>query len=234
MAIKAACVTFPGSNCDQDIHRAIRLMGWELLPLWHTNALDEEVDLIFVPGGFSYGDYLRCGALARFSPAMSSIHEHAKRGGLVVGICNGFQILCEAGLLPGALVRNEGLAFRCKWTNLLAVNTSTPFTLACPPRTPLRIPIAHGEGNYVIDPDGLERLRDGNQIVFQYCDEAGQATPEANPNGSTAQIAGIRNEEGNILGMMPHPERAMEPLLGGDDGRTVFASIERALEGTPV
>lgn len=234
MAIKAACVTFPGSNCDQDIHRAVHLMGWQLVPLWHTNALEEAVDVIFVPGGFSYGDYLRCGALARFSPAMASIHDHARRGGLVMGICNGFQILCEAGLLPGALVRNEGLTFRCIWTHLLAVNTNTPFTLACPPRTPLRIPIAHGEGNYVISADGLEALRDNNQIVFQYCDAGGNITPESNPNGSTANIAGIRNTGGNILGMMPHPERAMEFLLGGGDGRALLASLERALDTAPV
>jgi phosphoribosylformylglycinamidine synthase subunit PurQ / glutaminase len=231
MTIKAACVTFPGSNCDQDMHRAIRLMGWELVPLWHSNSLDQEVDIIFVPGGFSYGDYLRCGALARFSPAMESIRDHARRGGIVMGICNGFQILCEAGLLPGALVRNEGLTFRCKWVHLVATNTSTPFTLACPPATALRIPIAHGEGNFSIDKDGLEALRDNGQIVFEYSDATGRVLDNANPNGSRANIAGIRNREGNILGMMPHPERAMESLLGGEDGRLIFRSLEMALAG---
>ncbi|MCC5875146.1 MAG: phosphoribosylformylglycinamidine synthase subunit PurQ [Candidatus Sumerlaeia bacterium] len=223
--MKAACVTFPGSNCDQDMHRAIRLMGWELVPLWHTNSLDEQVDIIFIPGGFSYGDYLRCGALARFSPAMASIRDHASRGGLVMGICNGFQILCEAGFLPGALVRNKGLHFHCTWSHLRAENTTSPFTGSVSRERVLRIPIAHGEGNYTIDGDGLKRLEDGNQITFRYCAEDGRITDEANPNGSVSNIAGIINDRGNILGMMPHPERAMEAILGGEDGRSIFESL---------
>lgn len=225
MTLKAACVTFPGSNCDQDMHRAIRLMGWDLVPLWHTNALDEKVDIIFIPGGFSYGDYLRCGALARFSPAMVSIRDHANRGGLVMGICNGFQILCEAGFLPGALVRNKGLAFHCAWSHLKATHSNSIFTGNCDPNQPLRIPIAHGEGNYVIDKEGLERLHDKGQVAFRYCTETGEFHDAANPNGSTDNIAGVLNDRGNILGMMPHPERAMEAILGGEDGRVILESI---------
>lgn len=232
MTIKAACVTFPGSNCDQDMHRAIKLMGWELIPLWHTNALDERVDIIFIPGGFSYGDYLRCGALARFSPAMASVRDHAEKGGLVMGICNGFQILCEAGLLPGALVRNRGLHFHCTWSHLRAENTTSPFTRTLVRERALRIPIAHGEGNYTIHGDGLRRLEEGNQIAFRYCTEDGSITDAANPNGSVSNIAGVINERGNILGMMPHPERAMEAILGGEDGRSIFESIVASAPAT--
>ncbi len=228
MTLKAAVITFPGSNCDQDMHRAVDLMGWNLVKLWHEDVLTEKVDIIFVPGGFSYGDYLRCGALARFSAAMKSVDEHASRGGLVMGVCNGFQILCEAGLLPGALHRNAGLRFRCVWSHLKAANDSV-YTSYFHEKPVLRIPIAHGEGNYYIDDDGLKKLQDEHSIVFQYCDENGEVTPESNPNGSTANIAGIVNTEGNVLGMMPHPERAVESILGGDDGLNVFKSIEQAL-----
>lgn len=219
MSITAAVVTFPGSNCDQDMHRAANLMGWKLVKLWHEDVLQEDVDLILVPGGFSYGDYLRCGALARFSRAMSSVADHARRGGMVLGVCNGFQILCEAGLLPGALTRNSGLKFRCLWTELVAT-ADGPFTNALPDSRRLRVPIAHGEGRYHIDADGLARLRDNGQITFTYAE---------NPNGAVADIAGVTNEQGNVLGMMPHPERAMEPILGGTDGRWIFQSIEQAL-----
>lgn len=234
MTIKAACITFPGSNCDQDIHRAVRLMGWDLVRLWHEDLLDEKVDIIFIPGGFSYGDYLRCGALARFSRAMESVRDHAARGGVVVGICNGFQILCETGLLPGVLHRNQGLKFRCIWTHLLPESTETVYTNACEPGKPLRIPIAHGEGNYHIDSEGLKELEEKEQIVFRYASPDGKVGGEWNPNGSVGDIAGIRNETGNVLGMMPHPERAMEELLGGTDGRRIFASIEAALAGSAV
>jgi phosphoribosylformylglycinamidine synthase len=229
MSIKAACVTFPGSNCDQDIHRAVLMSGWELVPLWHENGLDQPVDIIFVPGGFSYGDYLRCGALARFSPAMKSIVDHANKGGLVVGICNGFQILCEAGMLPGALHRNIGLKFRCVWSNLRVKRTDTAFTQRCSEGQVLRISIAHGEGNYHIAHHDLPRLQDNGQVLFEYCSAKGIVDEASNPNGSIANIAGIMNEAGNVMGMMPHPERAMESLLGGEDGRLVFASIEAAL-----
>lgn len=229
MSITAACITFPGSNCDQDMHRAIELMGWKLVPLWHEDLLGNQVDIIFVPGGFSYGDYLRCGALARYSRAMNSVREHAARGGMVVGVCNGFQILCEAGLLPGALVRNSGLKFRCLWTHLRTEDGNSPFTTERPESRVVRVPIAHGEGNYTIDADGLKRLNDNGQVAFRYCNAEGALTAEANPNGSTDNIAGVTNEQGNVLGMMPHPERAMEDLLGGSDGRYLFASIGAAL-----
>lgn len=229
MKIKAACITFPGSNCDQDIHRAAALMGWDLVRLWHEDVLAGPVDIIFLPGGFSYGDYLRCGALARYSRAMESVREQAARGGLVMGICNGFQILCEMGLLPGALHRNAGLKFRCIWSHLRVANPDTAFSNACPPGKTLAIPIAHGEGNFHIGQDGLDSLRQKSQIVFEYCNEEGELTGDANPNGSVGNIAGICNEQGNVLGMMPHPERALEELLGGTDGRYLFASIEAAL-----
>ncbi len=220
MSLKAAVITFPGSNCDQDMHRAVRLMGWKLECLWHESRLESPVDVIFLPGGFSYGDYMRAGALARFSPAMESVADQVRRGGLVVGVCNGFQILCDAGYLPGALTRNSGLAFRCIWTNLRVASPDTPFTGALRRGDSLRIPIAHGEGNYQIDADGLKALRDHDQVVFEYLD---------NPNGSVGGIAGVCNRERTVLGMMPHPERAMEPMLGGAAGRKVFESIEASL-----
>lgn len=229
MSIRACTITFPGSNCDQDMHRAIRLMGWDLVKLWHNNQLDEPCDVIFVPGGFSYGDYLRCGALAKFSLAMESVREQVRRGGLVVGVCNGFQILCEAGLLPGALTRNSGLKFRCLWSHLVAESRETAFACRIPPGQVLRIPIAHGEGNYVVDGDGLRSLEDHGQIAFRYCTGDGMISPVANPNGSTHGIAGVMSRDGRVLGMMPHPERAMEPALGGTDGRMIFESIEASL-----
>lgn len=229
MSIKAAVVTFPGSNCDQDMHRAVNLMGWDLTRLWHGNALEERVDAILIPGGFSYGDYLRCGALARYSPAMASVHEHARRGGVILGVCNGFQILCEAGLLPGALTRNSGLKFRCIWTHLRVEQGYGPVAGGLHKGHVLRIPIAHGEGNYQCHAEDLERLRAQNQVLFRYTDGQGECTAEANPNGSMDAIAGITDESGRILGMMPHPERAMEPSLGGTDGRRIFESIEQSM-----
>jgi phosphoribosylformylglycinamidine synthase len=218
--LKVACITFPGSNCDQDIHRAVELMGWQLVKLWHSDTLQERVDLMVVPGGFSYGDYLRCGALARFSQAMESVREHAARGGLVLGICNGFQILCETGLLPGALHRNAGLKFRCIPTELIVRTSATPFSGSMQPGQRLTVPIAHGEGNYFASADDLAALRDHDQVVFEYA---------RNPNGSLESIAGIVNRGRNVLGMMPHPERAMEPLLGGTDGRLLFDSIHASM-----
>jgi len=229
VTIKAACITFPGSNCDQDMHRAIRHMGWELVKVWHSDPIEQSVDVVLVPGGFSYGDYLRCGALARFSTAMRSVKEHADRGGLVMGVCNGFQILCEAGLLPGALTRNKGIKFRCLWTHLRVAHSDSAFTAACEPSQVLRIPIAHGEGNYQIAAAELAGLRERGQILFEYCDAGGVVSDAANPNGAVAHIAGVANAAGNVMGMMPHPERAMEDLLGGTDGRFIFRSIEAAL-----
>ncbi len=229
MTLKAAVVTFPGSNCDQDMHRAVQLMQWDLVKLWHGNALEEPVDLILIPGGFSYGDYLRCGALARFSPAMASVHEHARQGGGILGVCNGFQILCEAGLLPGALTRNAGLKFRCIWTHLRVEENSAPLAAGLQQGATIRIPIAHGEGNYQCHAEDLVRLREKGQIVFRYATPEGKVNEASNPNGSMDNIAGITDEAGRILGMMPHPERAMEDILGGTEGRRVFESIEMAL-----
>ena len=210
-----------GTNCDAEMMRAFSMAG-ATPDLIHVDRLIErpahvaDFDLIGFPGGFSYGDYLRCGALARFSRAMESVREHAQRGGLVIGVCNGFQILCEAGLLPGALHRNAGLKFRCLWTDLVVRRNDTAFTRQTSVGQRLRVPIAHGEGNYFIDADGLKSLQDNNQIVFEYAE---------NPNGSVAGIAGIVNKQGNVLGMMPHPERAMEQILGGTDGRSIFAAM---------
>lgn len=235
-------VIFPGSNCDQDMLRAVGpIMGWRVHRLWHKEAaLPAGLDLIALPGGFSYGDYLRCGAIARFSPVMRSVVEFAARGGLVLGVCNGFQILTEAGLLPGALARNASLRFRCVDVRLRVERDDTAFTSLASfagtrdaerARPVLRIPIAHGEGRYVLDPDGLRRLEDRGGVLFRYCDAQGRATPQSNPNGSLANIAGIVNEAGNVMGMMPHPERACEAILGGDDGRHIFESLAAAIAG---
>lgn len=228
--IKAGVVIFPGSNCDQDMIDAMRdVMGWEVVPLWHkAGTLPADLDLIGVPGGFSYGDYLRAGAIARFSPVMRSVAEFARSGRIVIGVCNGFQILTEAGLLPGALHRNQTLRFRCREVFMRVERRDTVFTTGLPDI--IRLPIAHGEGNYTIDPEGLKRLEDGGQVLFRYCDERGELTPESNPNGSVNAIAGICNEGGNVLGMMPHPERACEPCLGCSDGRAIFESIGKAVE----
>jgi phosphoribosylformylglycinamidine synthase subunit PurQ / glutaminase len=178
-----------------------------------------------LPGGFSYGDYLRCGAIARFSPVMQSVREHAERGGLVIGICNGFQILCEAGLLPGVLMRNDSLQFRCQDVHLVADNRTSPFTSGIARGRALRMPISHGEGRYFADEATLNMLEDSARVAFRYCDVEGRVTAEANPNGSERGIAGILNERGNVLGMMPHPERACEPLLGNDDGNAIWQSV---------
>jgi phosphoribosylformylglycinamidine synthase len=230
--MNAGVVIFPGSNCDRDIIDAMRdVMGWRVHELWHKEAaLPSDLDLVALPGGFSYGDYLRAGAIARFSPVMSSVVDFARRGGVVIGVCNGFQILTEARLLPGALTRNESLRFRCKDVHLRVERKGTLFTDFEKPI--LRIPIAHGEGRYVIDPEGLKRLEANDQIIFRYCDERGELTEEANANGSISSIAGVCNEAGNVLGMMPHPERVCESIVGGEDGRLIFQSIERALSGS--
>ena len=193
--------------------------------VWHKDTDLSRYDCIVLPGGFSYGDYLRAGALARFSPVMQSVERFAAQGRLVVGICNGFQVLCEAGLLPGALIRNRHLQFRCQWTNLRTETAETPFTNACRPGQVLRVPIAHGEGCYYADEETLAQLNLNNQVVFRYCDPDGAVTDEANPNGSLESIAGICNRERNVLGMMPHPERCCEEILGGTDGRFIFESI---------
>ena len=230
MRLRFGIVVFPGSNCDHDSqYVAETILGQEARLIWHKESSLGDVDLVILPGGFSYGDYLRCGALARFSPIMKDVVRFANNGGPVFGICNGFQILVEAGLLPGVLLRNQSLKFVCKQVHLKVENSDTLFTSRCAKGEVLEIPIAHGDGNYFADDDTLNRLEDRNQIVFRYCDPAGRITEEANPNGSLGNIAGIINEAGNILGMMPHPERASDPALHHTDGRKLFDSIIESL-----
>lgn len=226
MSIRFGVIVFPGSNCDHDAyHAAKHVFEQEARFIWHKEADLGDVDVVIVPGGFSYGDYLRAGAIARFSPIMQDVIRFANDGGLVMGICNGFQVLCECGLLPGALLRNASLRFVCKPTHLLTEQAQTPFTNTLQPGQVLEIPIAHGEGNYHATEDVLDALEANNQVVFRYCDAAGAVTPEANPNGSARNIAGIVNEQGNVLGMMPHPERCTEAALGSTDGTYIFQAV---------
>jgi phosphoribosylformylglycinamidine synthase len=219
-----AVLQFPASNCDQDAVHAARLLGHSARLVWHKDASLGEADVVIVPGGFSYGDYLRCGAIARFSPVMGAVKQFADNGGLVLGICNGFQVLTEAGLLPGALIRNRDLQFHCEYIHLKTVAAS-PFTRRIPAGRVLRVPIAHGEGCYFADEETLAKLQAGNQILWRYCDAGGNVTDLANPNGSLQNIAGICNERRNVAGLMPHPERACEPLLGSDDGKWILESL---------
>jgi phosphoribosylformylglycinamidine synthase len=220
--MKFGVVVFPGSNCDQDCFYAINdLLKQPVEYIWHKTTKLDKFDAIIIPGGFSYGDYLRTGAIARFSPIMEEVIKYAKGGGIVIGICNGFQILLEAGLLPGAMLRNTSLHFICKYVELKVENNTTPFTSDYKPGQKLRIPIAHNEGNYYIDAQGLQSLKDNQQIVFRYT---------KNPNGSIEDIAGIVNKEGNVLGMMPHPERSSEKDLGSSDGYPVFTSLLKWLK----
>lgn len=224
--MRFAVVVFPGSNCDADCFHVVKnVLCQDVKYVWHRDSNLKGFDCVILPGGFSYGDYLRTGAIARFSPVMNAVVEFAKKGGLVIGICNGFQILLEAGLLPGAMMRNASLKFVCKHVYLRTENIQTPFTQSCSQGQILNIPIAHGEGNYFADDDVIKRLQDRSQIIFRYCDQKGSVTAEANPNGSRENIAGIMNEKSNVLGMMPHPERASEKILGSDDGRVIFESI---------
>lgn len=224
--MKFGIVTFPGSNCDYDAYRAVvDQLGAQASYLWHKTEDLEGVDVVVLPGGFSYGDYLRAGAIARFSPIMRQVVAHARRGAPVLAICNGFQIACEAGLLPGALVRNAGMRFISDAVHLRVENEGTMFTSQYAPGAVLRIPVAHGEGRYVADARTLSALEDTGRIVFRYCDPAGTVTDDANPNGSMRNIAGIVSDEGNVLGMMPHPERAVDPVLGPPDGLLLFESL---------
>src|SRR5690606_36708226 len=225
--MKVAVVTFPGSNCDRDVYKAIQLVGGEPTFRWHREHDLSGADLVVLPGGFSYGDYLRAGAIARFSPVMEDVVAFARRGGPVLGICNGFQILCEAGLLPGALMRNRTLRFERRPTRIRVERADTIFTDGYEEGQVLRIPIAHGEGNFRADEDTLARLEGEGRVVFRYVDRAGEATDRANPNGSANNIAGVLNETGNVLGMMPHPERAVEDLLGSTDGLPLFTGLAR-------
>lgn len=227
--IKFGILVFPGSNCDHDAHfAASTIMNQEARFIWHKESSVGDVDVVVVPGGFSYGDYLRCGAIAQFSPIMKDVVRFANEGGTVIGICNGFQILTEAGLLPGALLRNESLKFVCRDVFLRVEQTGTRFTGQCGQGDVLRIPVAHGEGRYVADAEVLRRLEDEGRVVFRYATPGGEVTPDANPNGSMNNIAGIVNEAGNVLGMMPHPERAADPALGNTDGQKVFQSLIRS------
>jgi phosphoribosylformylglycinamidine synthase len=224
--VKFGIVVFPGSNCDHDAYHAVKhVMQQDADFLWHKETDLRGSDVIILPGGFSYGDYLRTGAIARFSPIMNEVIRFARNGGTVIGICNGFQILCESGLLPGVLLRNQSLLFSCKHVLLTTVNRASRFTSMIPDSAPLNIPIAHGEGNYFAEPDVIAALEDGGQVLFRYCDRDGQPTAESNPNGSVNNIAGIMNAAGNVMGMMPHPERACEPQLGSSDGTMIFKSI---------
>lgn len=228
-------IVFPGSNCDHDCEHVFKVvLGQKVTMVWHKETSLAGLDGVILPGGFSYGDYLRTGAIARFSPVMRAIKEFAKSGGLVIGVCNGFQILLEAGLLPGAMLRNRSLHFVCKDVHVRVENAATPFTGACMPGQVLKIPIAHAEGNYYTDPVTLAGLQANAQIVFRYCNPDGRVTPEANPNGSLDNIAGIRSAEGNVLAMMPHPERSAENLLGNEDGRLLLASMLESLKKRPL
>jgi len=232
MRPKSAVVVFPGSNCDRDCVRAWAAVTGETADLvWHKEPALPDYDFIILPGGFSFGDYLRCGAIARFSPVMAEVRRLAARGSRVLGICNGFQILTEAGLLPGALRRNRDLLFICRDIHLRVENNRTDFTRGYEPGAVLRLPIAHMEGGYTIDPRGLKALQDGNRVVFRYAGPDGRAPGDGGPNGSLDEIAGIVNESGNVLGLMPHPERLSEAVLGGEDGRPLFESVFRALGG---
>jgi phosphoribosylformylglycinamidine synthase I len=233
--VKIGVLVFPGSNCDHDCQHVFeKVLAQNVTMIWHKDTVPSGVDAIVIPGGFSYGDYLRTGAIARFSPVMNAVKEFAQSGGLVLGICNGFQILLEAGLLPGAMLRNRSLHFVCKDVYVRVENAATPFTGACQPGQVLKIPVAHAEGNYYTDPVTLAGLQANAQVVFRYCMPDGEVTPEANPNGSLDNIAGIRNAEGNVLGMMPHPERCAEDMLGNADGRLILTSMLEALKKRPL
>ncbi len=228
--VKAAVVVFPASNCDRDSAR-----GWEAATgqpaefVWHKETSIPDYDVLVIPGGFSFGDYLRCGAIARYSPIMNEVIRLAKAGRRILGICNGFQILTEAHLLPGALLRNRNLHFICKDVHLRVENNNTDFTSAYQAGQVVRYPVAHGEGGFTINPSGLKKLQDENRIVLRYCRPDGVVEPDSAPNGSLDNIAGIINDAGNVLGLMPHPERLSEPILGGDDGRVMFQSIFKAV-----
>lgn len=231
MAITFGIIVFPGSNCDHDAyHVAKHVFDQDARFIWHKETSLHDVDVVVVPGGFSYGDYIRSGAIARLSPIMRDVVRFAERGGLVFGICNGFQILCEIGLLPGALMRNASLRFACKQTHLLVENAETPYTTAFTRGDVLQIPISHGEGNYYASEEELDELEQNDQVVFRYCDEEGHITEEANPNGSARNIAGITSRGRNVLGMMPHPDRCAEPVLGRSDGAPMFESILQHFE----
>lgn len=224
--MRFAIIRFPGTWSDRDCQYVLQdVLHQDAEIVWHRQTTLDGFDAVILPGGFSYGDYLRPGAIARFSPVMEAVVRFATEGKPVIGICNGFQILCESGLLPGALIRNQSLQFRCAWVYLRREGRTSPWTAAIPYGAVLKMPISHGEGNYQADEATLNLLEREGRVVFRYCDANGEVTPAANPNGSARNIAGILNEYGNVLGMMPHPERAPEPLLGGDDGNLIWRSV---------
>jgi phosphoribosylformylglycinamidine synthase len=230
--VKFAVVVFPGSNCDYDAYHAARhVLGQQAEYVWHKDTSIAGADVVVLPGGFAHGDYLRTGAIARFSPIMQTVREFADAGGPVIGICNGFQILLESGLLPGAMLRNRGLQFICEHVSLRVEQTDTPFTMACTPGQILRIPINHGEGNYYADDNVIDELERERRVIFRYVDAAGEPTDAANPNGALHNIAGICSERRNVVGLMPHPERACEPVLGSRDGLVLFQSVVEAVAG---
>jgi phosphoribosylformylglycinamidine synthase subunit PurQ / glutaminase len=227
---KIGVVVFPGTWSDRDCFRVLAdVLDTPVEYIWHRDTDLSSFDCVVIPGGFSYGDYLRAGAIARFSPVMNSVARFAESGGLVIGICNGFQVLCEAGLLPGVLMRNEHLQFRCQWVDLRVENADSAFTSAMTPGQVIRMPISHGEGNYFADPETLDELEATNRVAFRYAEPDGAITQASNPNGSARNIAGILNERGNVLGMMPHPEKACEEILGATGGLPIFQSILDAL-----
>jgi len=230
--MKFAVVVFPGSNCDHDAyHAAKHVLGQEAELLWHKDTSLRGADVVILPGGFAHGDYLRTGAIARFSPIMGEVQKFAAAGGPVLGICNGFQVLLEAGLLPGAMLRNTSLQYQCEQVYVKVEQTDTPFTVACTTGQVLRIPIAHGEGNYYAEPDVIARLEKNRQVVFRYATAAGDVSAAANPNGSVNNIAGLCSEQRNVVGLMPHPERACELAVGSADGLVMFESVVKALTG---
>jgi phosphoribosylformylglycinamidine synthase subunit PurQ / glutaminase len=229
LSVRFGIAVFPGTWSDRDCAHAAALAGGEAVRLWHADRDLRGADVVVLPGGFAYGDYLRCGAIARFAPLMEAVREHALAGGLVLGICNGFQILCEAGMLPGALLRNSSLQFRCQPTCLRVETTATPFLAECGQGQRLRVPVSHGEGRFYADPATLAQLNSEDRVALRYCEADGQLSNDANPNGSLENIAGILNQQRNVLGMMPHPERACEELLGSADGLQLFTSAIRQL-----
>jgi phosphoribosylformylglycinamidine synthase len=231
--MRVGVIVFPGSNCDEDAYYAAKdLFGQEAEYLWHKDTELKGADVLILPGGFAHGDYLRTGAMARFSPIMGPVRAFAERGGPVLGICNGFQILLESGLLPGAMLRNRGLKYRCEQVYLRVEHADTPFTSSATPGQVLRMPIGHGEGNYFAPRDMLQQIETGRQVILRYTNPAGQLDDDWNPNGSVHAIAGLCNAARNVVGMMPHPERACEALLGGTDGRVIFDSVINSFRGS--
>ena len=228
--MKFAVIVFPGSNCDHDAYHAARhVLGHDAEFIWHKETSLKGADVVILPGGFSYGDYLRTGAIAQFSPVMTAVTEFARSGAPLLGICNGFQVLCEAKLLPGALLRNKDLKFHCEQVHVRVEQTDTPFTMRAARGQVLKLPIAHGEGNYFADPATIQQLETSRRVIFRYCDPAGAVTDDANPNGALNAIAGICNEARNVVGLMPHPERACESPLGSEDGLVLFDSVVASL-----